>query len=153
MKKRKGAALATAILLSGIFVLVTLGVTSIVVNNSYRNKYINTLFELDLSYRCTHERFISYVLNNDKKSTSAEGINGDADFTDINASMFTLKCYCKSDDVYTKAIVIRDNSNSIRFYSITKFNELDDTFDVCAYQTTNQLINGTVLAGIVDMGE
>ena len=150
MKKRKGAALATAILLSGIFVLVTLGVTSIVVNNAFRNKYIDTVHELDLSYRNTHERFINYVLDGHKDDSDTD-INIDPSFADINASKFTLKCYCKDGDVYTKAIVLRDNSNSIRFYSITNFDGVNP--EVLAYQTTNKLINGTVLAGIVDMGE
>ena len=157
MRKKKGAALVTAILLSGIFLLVTLGVTGIIINNAYYNKYVSTKHELELTYRRVHEQFIGYIISNNHQASDAATINGDETFIAIDSGVFTHTCYCSdgaSAGTYLKALVLKDSSDKINFYSVIEFNTTNvNSYVVRAFQTSDKYIEGNSLAGIVPMGE
>lgn len=136
MKKRKGAALPTAVALCTFLLIITFVVTSLIVELSMLNRV--TLKENNLE-TLSNKAFNTFVTNN-------------GDISSLDDTTYTWKTYNGENDI--KALVAyKNNSDSIVYYSVYDFTNRK----VLAYQTSVTYIKEVdgvkLLAGIVPIGE
>lgn len=136
MKKRKGAALPTAVALCTFLLIITFVVTSLIVELSMLNRM--TVKENNLE-TLTNKAFNTFVANN-------------GDISSFDDTTYTWKTYNGENDI--KALVAyKNNSDSIVYYSIYDFTNSK----VLAYQTSviyiKEVDGVRLLAGIVPIGE
>lgn len=111
MKRRKGYALPTAILLCSFLLLVSISVGTILFANTANNRIANQRATYDLIFSKAHNQFI----------------NGQ----EITNTTFTWEIYEKDDDANVKALAAYSKADALWFYSIYDFTN----HETLAYQT------------------
>ena len=129
MKKRRGAALAGAIILCSLIITVSLAIGAVFINMSADNIVRRIENQSGLQFDAAFNKFVSTEGNKPE-----------------DTSRYTFEIYKKDEDV--KALVGKNGSSNIVFYGIYNF----DTDKVLAYQTSHLDIevgeSGLTLGGI-----
>ena len=132
MRKKKGAALPTAVILCMFMLVVTFGVTYLVIENFTVNRISEYENTAELIFLTSHNQ---YVKNNGDK-------------TKITDTTYDYEDYQK-EGTDIKALVAYSKNGDMEFYSIYDFNENK----LLAYQTSNFYITESGLGGIVPIEE
>ena len=116
MKSKKGAALPTAIILCMFMLIVTFGVTYLVIDNFTVNRISELDNNAELIFLTSHNE---YVKNS-------------GDLLSITDTTYNYKEYKKSELENVKALVALNKAGEMKFYSIYDF----DHDELLAYQTS-----------------
>ena len=135
MRKKKGAALPTAIILCMFMLIVSFAVAYLVVDNFTINRISEFDANSELIFLTSHNEYIK-----------------NHDLSDITDTTYEYRNYEKQDNTNIKALVAyQKGNNEMKFYSIYDFEH--DEVEVLAYQTSNFYITNDgvydYLAGIV----
>jgi len=129
MRKRKGAAMATAILILGLFVLISVSISAIITNNILNNKYIDAVNEHEITFKAAFDQYVARVLDNDYKN-AAVPVSG------IEAESYIPKSYHNDGNYYIKGFALTNQSDEFKFFSVIEFNSVDNNFVIKSYQST-----------------
>ena len=139
MKKKKGAALPTAIILCMFMLIVTFGVAYLVIDNFTVNRISELDNNAELIFLTSHNEYVKGI-----KANSSADIS-----TIITDTTYVYKEYKKNDDV--RALVAKNLAGEMKFYSVYDF----DQDKLLAYQTSDFYITNDgvydYLGGIVPM--
>ncbi len=139
MKKKKGAALPTAIILCMFMLIVTFGVAYLVIDNFTVNRISELDNNAELIFLTSHNEYVKGI-----KANASADIS-----TIITDKTYVYKEYKKNDDV--RALVAKNLAGEMKFYSVYDF----DQDKLLAYQTSDFYITNDgvydYLGGIVPM--
>lgn len=121
MKKRRGAALAGAIILCSLIITVSLAVGVVFIDISANNIVRRIDNQAELQFNAS---FNSFVSNNGAKPD--------------NTSKFTFEVYKKEDNNQIKALVAKNSGGTMVFYAIYNFEVGHEK--VLAYQTSDFVV-------------
>lgn len=125
MRKKKGAALLSAIALSSILLLVAISISSVVITTVTWNRYNNKVIDDSVHFASNHALFVK---NN-------------GDISSLDKSLYDWAVY-EGDPTSIKGLVAYiKNTDTIKFYSIYDFTE----FKVLAYQERDFYITTEVI--------
>ena len=129
--KHKGAALATAIMLCTFLLLITFGVTSLVIQTANLNR----------ASEITRDQKIAF-LEASEKFREADGAVLDPSIYDGNNLT-----YKRFDEGYYTALCAYVGGDSLKFYAVYNFS----TDEVLAFQTANLYVVDGKVAGLVNI--
>ena len=142
MKKRKGAALPSAVILCMFMLIVTFGVTYLIIDNFTLNRISELDNNAELIFLTSHNEYIK----------------NDGDLSAISDTTYVYKEYKESasiihgagaEDKDIKALVAYNAANTMKFYSIYDFY----ADELIAYQTSDFYIVDNRLANLIPIEE
>ena len=140
MRKIKGAALATAVMLCTFLLIITFGVTSLVIQTANLNR----------ASEITRDQKVAFIEASERYYHS----KGTDDVSTYSYSSLTFRTFDKDGDPSTnvKAFCAYVGGDALRFYAVYDFNTTPGK--VLAYQTSNLYIDASnKVGGLVYIGE
>ena len=131
MMKRKGAALATAIMLCTFLLLITFSVTSLVIQTANLNR----------ASEITRDQKIAFIENSEKFYKADGSVIDPSIYNDTDLT------YRRFDEGDYTALCAYVGGDSLIFYAVYNF----DTNEVLAFQTSNLYVVGGKVGGLVSI--